>query len=154
MHGEMRIPRVNRLIGLNWVMCGTAIYWKCNTKKTWNCSNLFKASEIITSCYINLGYLKKGFRCVNFACHSCGYPWSAVEIKISAVTFDTGLCMCRVPVAHFSHADSSSLWLTRRFENTSLLTNTSILTASHRHLFMLHAHQCSLRHVDAKTRML
>lgn len=90
---------------------------------------------------------------MNFACHSCSYPWSAVEIKISAVTFDTGLCMCRVPVALFSHTDSSSLWLTCCFESTSLLTNTSALTTSHQQLLTLHARQCS-RWINARTRVL
>lgn len=76
--------------------------------------------------------------------------------EISAVTFDMGgrLCLSRVPAAQISHVDSSSPWLTRCPENTSLLTNTSFLTTSHIRSHALCTYKYSFRHIDAPTHML
>lgn len=61
--------------------------------------------------------------------------------EISAVTFDMGrrLCLCRMPSAQISRADSSSPWLTECPGNTGLLTNSSFLKASHIRSLLLRA---------------
>lgn len=59
-------------------------------------------------------------------CHSCGYPCSAVEMKL-ALWHLTRVCACVGCQLHVSAGLTAPLfdWLTD-FQNTSLLTNTSL----------------------------
>lgn len=66
------------------------------------------------------------------------------------------LCLCRMPAAQISHADSSSPWLTCCPKNTSLSTNTSFSKRStHTLACAVHTlYKYSFRHKDAPTHKL